>query len=86
MTEILMIEILIDENPVIEDAAVEKEIAIIEKREPVPFIAKKSLFMRIKDRFFNEFSERNSKTPVLNIKTVKANMHMKMGAFPMFYP
>lgn len=85
MTEILMNEILIDENPVIE-AAVEKEITIIEKREPVPFIAKKSLFMRIKDTFFYKLSKRNFNTPVLHIKTVKANMHMKMGPFPMFFP
>lgn len=71
-------------RPVIEDVVVEKEITIIEKREPVPYVAKKSLFKRIKDRFFNEFSERDSNTPVLHIKIVKANMHVKMEAFPMF--
>ena len=70
-------------RPVIEETTAEK--ITVEKREIATLTVKKSLFARIKDKIFTKFTEKDRAVPVLHIKTVKANVHSKIGVTPIFF-
>jgi hypothetical protein len=70
--------------PVIKNEIVEKK-KIVEKRESVPLIVKKTLFKRIKDLIFPKFSAKDRAVPVLHIKTVKAKVYSRIRVSSIYF-